>query len=52
MGIGLKTLDLRTLCAVKARLTVGKPNHSGLKMVTIGMVAALAGFAIGFFFRA
>jgi VIT1/CCC1 family predicted Fe2+/Mn2+ transporter len=36
----------------KAKTTVGRPGRSGLQMVLIGMVAALAGFAIGLLFGA
>ena len=52
IGLGLTALVLYGLGAIKARLTVGKPYRSGLQMAIIGMVAALAGFAIGLFFRA
>ncbi len=34
----------------KAKATVGRPGRSGLQMVLIGLVAALAGFAIGLAF--
>jgi len=34
----------------KARLTVGKPGRSGLQMALIGIVSALAGYAIGALF--
>jgi VIT1/CCC1 family predicted Fe2+/Mn2+ transporter len=38
--------------AVKARMTIGHPARSGLQMMLIGMISALAGFAIGSFFGA
>ena len=52
IGLTLTAIVLYALGAIKARLTVGKPYRSGLQMVVIGMVAALAGFVIGLFFRA
>ena len=52
IGLALTAIVLYALGAIKARLTVGKPYRSGLQMVVIGMVAALAGFVIGLFFRA
>jgi VIT1/CCC1 family predicted Fe2+/Mn2+ transporter len=36
--------------AVKARMTVGTPARSGLQMMIIGIVSALAGYAIGALF--
>jgi VIT1/CCC1 family predicted Fe2+/Mn2+ transporter len=38
--------------AYKARITVGKPMRSGLQMAVIGIVSALAGYAIGALFGA
>ena len=35
---------------IKARITVGKPARSGLQMMLIGIVSALAGYAIGALF--
>jgi len=52
IGLGLTAIVLYALGAIKARLTVGKPYRSGLQMVVIGIIAALAGFAIGLFFKA
>jgi VIT1/CCC1 family predicted Fe2+/Mn2+ transporter len=52
IGLTLTAIVLYALGAIKARLTVGKPYRSGLQMVAIGMVAALAGFVIGLFFKA
>ncbi|MCC7359517.1 MAG: VIT1/CCC1 transporter family protein [Anaerolineales bacterium] len=36
----------------KARLTVGRPVRSGVQMAVIGIVSALAGYAIGALFQA
>jgi VIT1/CCC1 family predicted Fe2+/Mn2+ transporter len=52
VGLALTAIVLYALGAIKARLTVGKPYRSGLQMVAIGMVAALAGFAVGLLFKA
>jgi VIT1/CCC1 family predicted Fe2+/Mn2+ transporter len=52
IGLALTAIVLYALGAIKARLTVGKPYRSGLQMVVIGMVAAMAGFMIGLFFKA
>ena len=54
VGIGLvfTAVVLFALGAVKARLTIGNPYRSGLQMMLIGMLAALAGYAIGLFFVA
>jgi vacuolar iron transporter family protein len=38
--------------AVKARLTIGQPVRSGLQMMLIGILSALAGYAIGAIFGA
>jgi VIT1/CCC1 family predicted Fe2+/Mn2+ transporter len=38
--------------AYKARVTVGVPMRSGLQMAVIGIVSALAGYAIGALFQA
>lgn len=52
IGLALTAIVLYAIGAIKARLTVGKPYRSGLQMAAIGMVAALAGFVIGLFFKA
>ncbi len=38
--------------AIKARMTIGHPARSGLQMMVIGIVSALAGYAIGALFGA
>jgi predicted membrane protein (TIGR00267 family) len=38
--------------AYKARITVGRPLRSGVQMAVIGIVSALAGYAIGALFQA
>ncbi len=40
-------LALFAIGAYKAQITVGKPLRSGLEMTLIGMVSALAGYAVG-----
>ncbi|MGW8318764.1 MAG: VIT1/CCC1 transporter family protein [Candidatus Promineifilaceae bacterium] len=50
LGMVLTAMVLFGVGAVKARLTVGQPGRSGLQMAVIGMVAALAGYAIGALF--
>jgi len=37
---------------LKARMTVGRPGRSGVQMAVIGIVSALAGYAIGALFQA
>jgi VIT1/CCC1 family predicted Fe2+/Mn2+ transporter len=37
--------------ALKARLTIGSPFRSGLQMAVIGIMSALAGYAIGLLFQ-
>lgn len=50
IGMCLTAMVLFGVGVVKAHLTVGKPGRSGLQMAVIGMVAALAGYAIGALF--
>ena len=52
ISLTLSALALFGLGAYKARITVGKPLRSGLQMAVIGIVAALAGYAIGALFGA
>lgn len=49
-GLAFAALVLFAVGAAKARLTVGKPMRSGLQMMLIGMVSAVAGYAIGALF--
>jgi len=49
-GLIFSALVLFGVGAAKARLTVGKPGRSGLQMMLIGMVSAVAGYAIGALF--
>ena len=46
------TLALFGVGFYKARLTVGRPMRSGVQMAVIGIVSALAGYAIGTLFQA
>jgi VIT1/CCC1 family predicted Fe2+/Mn2+ transporter len=50
--LALTALVLFTVGAIKARLTVGRPWRSGLQMMAIGILSALAGYAIGALFQA
>lgn len=52
ISLTLSTLALFGVGAYKARITVGKPLRSGLQMAVIGIVSALAGYAIGALFGA
>lgn len=52
VGLAFTALVLFAIGAIKARLTVGSPSRSGLQMMLIGMLAALAGYAIGTLFQA
>jgi VIT1/CCC1 family predicted Fe2+/Mn2+ transporter len=51
-ALGLSALALFGLGAYKARVTVGIPSRSGLQLAVIGIVSALAGYAIGALFHA
>ena len=50
ISIAVSALALFVVGVYKARLTVGKPGRSGLQMALIGIVSALAGYAIGALF--
>jgi len=50
VSLGASALALFLVGMYKARITVGKPGRSGLQMAVIGMVSALAGYAIGTLF--
>ncbi len=50
VGLVLCGLVLFGVGAFKARLTVGHPARSGLQMMGIGLLSALAGYAIGAIF--
>lgn len=50
VAIAVSALALFVVGVYKARLTVGKPGRSGLQMALIGIVSALAGYAIGALF--
>jgi len=50
VALGISAAALFGVGAVKARLTIGSVGRSGLQMMLIGMVSALAGYAIGAFF--
>jgi VIT1/CCC1 family predicted Fe2+/Mn2+ transporter len=44
-------LVLFAIGAYKARMTVGKPMRSGVEMMIIGTLSALAGYLVGFFLK-
>ena len=46
----VSALTLFAVGVYKARITVGRPGRSGLQMAVIGIVSALAGYAIGAMF--
>lgn len=48
----ITALTLFGVGAIKARITVGHPVRSGVQMLLIGTLSALAGYAIGAFFGA
>jgi VIT1/CCC1 family predicted Fe2+/Mn2+ transporter len=50
IGLVFAALVLYGVGVAKAKLTVGKPARSGLQMMLIGMVSALAGYGIGALF--
>ncbi|MBM4422628.1 MAG: hypothetical protein FJ030_04445 [Chloroflexi bacterium] len=51
-SLTVSALALFGVGAYKARITVGRPMKSGLQMAVIGIVSALAGYAIGALFGA
>jgi predicted membrane protein (TIGR00267 family) len=51
VGMTLTALVLFGVGALKARLTIGSPFRSGLQMAVIGIMSALAGYAIGLLFQ-
>ncbi|MGQ0604438.1 MAG: VIT1/CCC1 transporter family protein, partial [Anaerolineales bacterium] len=52
VSLGVSALTLFGVGAYKARITVGRPWRSGLEMAVIGIVSALAGYAVGLLFQA
>ena len=52
LALTVSAVALFAVGAYKARITVGKPVRSGLQMAVIGIVSALAGYAIGALFGA
>jgi VIT1/CCC1 family predicted Fe2+/Mn2+ transporter len=51
-GLVLSALVLFAVGAIKARITVGRPLRSGVQMMLIGTLSALAGYGIGALFGA
>ena len=51
LSIGLSTLVLFIVGAIKAQMTVGHPGKSGLEMAVIGTLSALIGYAVGVVLR-
>jgi len=52
LALGLSAVALFIVGAVKARMTIGHPVRSGIQMMLIGILSALAGYAIGALFGA
>jgi VIT1/CCC1 family predicted Fe2+/Mn2+ transporter len=52
LALALTAVTLFAVGAIKARLTVGRPGRSGLQMMLIGVLSALAGYVIGALFGA
>jgi VIT1/CCC1 family predicted Fe2+/Mn2+ transporter len=47
----ISAIVLFVVGVVKAKMTVGNPGKSGIVMMVIGIVSALAGYAVGFLFN-
>jgi VIT1/CCC1 family predicted Fe2+/Mn2+ transporter len=47
LGVILAAVTLFAVGVVKARMTVGRPARSGLQMMLIGILSALAGYGVG-----
>jgi VIT1/CCC1 family predicted Fe2+/Mn2+ transporter len=50
ISLGVSALTLFGVGIYKAKMTVGRPGRSGLQMVAIGIVSALAGYLVGAIF--
>jgi VIT1/CCC1 family predicted Fe2+/Mn2+ transporter len=50
-SIVIAALTLFIVGAYKARVTIGRPFHSGLQMAAIGTISALAGYVVGLIFK-
>lgn len=50
VGLAFSALVLFAVGVIKARLTVGKPLRSGIQMMLIGILSALAGYGVGALF--
>ncbi len=50
ISLAVSALTLFSVGVYKARITVGRPGRSGLQMAVIGIISALAGYAIGALF--
>ncbi|MCC7196892.1 VIT1/CCC1 transporter family protein [Candidatus Peregrinibacteria bacterium] len=51
ISLGVSAVVLFIVGVVKAKLTVGHPGKSGFVMMIIGIVSALAGYAVGLLFN-
>jgi VIT1/CCC1 family predicted Fe2+/Mn2+ transporter len=51
VGLAFTAIVLFAVGVIKARLTIGRPFRSGLQMMIIGLLSALAGYAIGALFE-
>jgi VIT1/CCC1 family predicted Fe2+/Mn2+ transporter len=50
-SIVVAALVLFVVGVYKARVTIGKPLHSGIQMAVIGTISALAGYVVGLVFK-
>jgi predicted membrane protein (TIGR00267 family) len=51
ISVGISAIALFIVGAIKSKLTVGMWYKSGVSMVLIGIISALAGYAVGLAFR-
>lgn len=51
VSVAVAGFSLFAMGALKARATVGSPGREGLKLTTIGLVAAAFGWGVGMLFR-
>ena len=51
ISIVVAALTLFAVGVYKARVTIGRPFHSGMQMAIIGTLSALAGYVVGWLFK-
>jgi VIT1/CCC1 family predicted Fe2+/Mn2+ transporter len=51
LSVGIAALTLFVVGVYKARVTVGRPVRSGVQMMMIGTISALAGYVVGLIFK-